>query len=107
MANRHSDMQRGTYTMNGPAHARAVFGKTGTTMIKLWRRMERLEARAPARLDIEADIQAATAILSEPDIWERDSTLAQEAMVALWHVYGPEVLVLAPPGNKTARMSSS
>jgi hypothetical protein len=81
------------------------FRKSGATIVKLLRRIERLEARSPARIDIEPYIQAASAILSEqaasailsePDIWQRDSTQAQEAMVALWEVYGLEALLLAP-----------
>jgi hypothetical protein len=81
-------------SMDGSLHT--DFGKTGASRIKLLRRIERLQARAPARIDIEADIQAASAILSEPDIWKRNGMLAQEAMTALWDVYGLEALVLAP-----------
>jgi hypothetical protein len=99
MTNRYSGMQRvapidrGASTDSGRQSGSA---RTGATIIKLLQRIERLEARAPARIDIEADIQAASAILSEPDIWRRDSLLAQEAMIALCDVYGLEALVLAP-----------
>jgi hypothetical protein len=82
-------------SMNGSVHRSTVFAKTETPIIKLLLRIERLEARAAARIDIEADIQAASAILSEPDIWKHDSMLATEAMIALWDVYGLEALVLA------------
>jgi hypothetical protein len=35
---------------------------------------------------IETGIQAANSIVSEPDIWTRDSALAQAAIEALWDV---------------------
>lgn len=75
---------------------RVVERKTGTRMVKLLRRIERLEAGAPLHHHLEADIQAANAILNEPDIWTRDSVVAQAAIVALWDVYGFEALALAP-----------
>jgi hypothetical protein len=81
--------------MDGSVHTLLGSRRTGATMVRLLRRIERLEARAPAPIDVEADIQAASAILSEPDIWKRDSKLAQQALVALWDVYGLEALVLA------------
>jgi hypothetical protein len=79
---------------SAPLHTSTAFEESGVTRIKLFRRIERLEARAPARVDIEADIQAASAILNERDIWKRNSMLAQKAMVALSEVYGLEALLL-------------
>jgi hypothetical protein len=82
--------------MNGSVHASTAFEKSGATRIKLLRRIERLDARAPARIEIEEDIQAASAILSGPEIWRRDYVLAQQAMMVLWEVYGLEALLVAP-----------
>ena len=84
-------------SMNGSVHTSTAFEKFGATRIKLFRRIERMEARAPARIDVETDIQAASAILNERDIWERNSMRAQKAMMALWEVYGLEALLLVPP----------
>ena len=81
-------------SMSGCIHTSTVFGKTGASTFKLLRRIERLEACAAARIGIEADIQAAIAILSEPGIWKRNSRLAQKAMIALHDVYGFEALLL-------------
>jgi hypothetical protein len=64
-------------------------------MVKLLRRIERVEECAPSRIDIEKDIQEASAILSESNIWKNDRVLAQEALAALREVYGLEALVLA------------
>jgi hypothetical protein len=98
MAKKQSGLPRAVPTRrgaNGTEHTPAGVRRTGT-MIKLLQRIEREQARATARVDIEAGIRAANAVLDEPDIWQRDSILAQEAMVALWHAYGVEALVLAP-----------
>jgi hypothetical protein len=84
------------YSTNGFGHASTVFGKPGATIIKLSRRISRFEARATARIDSEAGIEAASAILSEADIWKRNSMLAQVAMLTLLDVYGFEALILAP-----------
>jgi hypothetical protein len=55
----------------------------------------RLTERLDERALIEADIQEATAILREPNVWKRDGKLAHEALLALWEVYGFEALCLA------------
>ena len=81
---------------NGLGHASTVFGKPGAAIIKLSRRIGRFEACATARIDNEAGIEAASAILSEPAIWKRNSMLAQVAMLTLLDVYGFEALILAP-----------
>jgi hypothetical protein len=66
----------------------------GAPVNKLAQLIERMPD-TPVRTAIEADIEAASAVLDAAGVWRGDGPQAQKAMMALWDVYGFETLVLA------------